>query len=179
MQTLLEWAVENIVVWDDKWTHLRCGLGEVLFTSGGSWYNDNQNAWLMEDVDDPYAVLVEDLELGISVISKQGWLDAKEATITKEPSLKLSLEEVSKDAEEWGEVLNSCGWEASDIWRRHFGEVTTPRQFNNVKGFVREIIIHYLTEVYKDDTTPLLEEIATKKKELAELESKLKESKRG
>ena len=92
------------------------------------------------------------------------------------PTIKLSLEEAGKDAQDWGVVLNSCGWLANDIWCKHFGETTTPTQFNNLKGLLREVIGKYLEEVYKDTT-----EKEKLDKEIEEAENKLNElkSKRG
>lgn len=62
--------------------------------------------------------------------------------------VSLSLEEVLKDLESWGNALNDAGWEASSLYEKYFREKQSPTQFNNGKGYYREIIRKYLQSVY-------------------------------
>ena len=68
----------------------------------------------------------------------------------KPKALKLTLEEVMEDAEDWGSTLNEAGWEGVNAWDDVLGEALTPRQFNGMKTLFRKVIIRYLEEVYKE-----------------------------
>ncbi len=65
----------------------------------------------------------------------------------KPKALKLTLEEVMEDAENWRTALNEASWEGGYIW--HEGGAT-PLQFNGMKTLFRKVIIRYLEEVYKE-----------------------------
>ena len=179
MQTLLEWAVENIVEWGDEWDHLRYSADEVLFTSGIGWYQCalSGGVWSTEEYSSSCSTVVEVcLNLDGHTITKQQWLDAK-GEATKASVLKLSLEEVLEpllDVTQGDYVFNLA---------KELGINATEPVTLSTHGILKLFDVYvkaYISEVYSQlDPNTLLQEIATKKKELAELESKLKESKRG
>lgn len=55
-----------------------------------------------------------------------------------------------KDAENWGNALNSVGWDVLDVWEDIFGEKMTVSQFNNIKSLNRFVILKYMEHVEKN-----------------------------
>ena len=189
MSQLLEWALENIQEWDEKWTHLRCSPCEVIYTVGNGWYLEGrgQSAEWVDDrskdgISTEWVCLTTNTpEIPPETITRQQWSDAKGGGSPSNDGgdvHKLSFEEVAKDATEWNDALNNCGWLAGDLWEKYFKEKQTVMQFNNTKGLIRECILCYLRQVYKDSNPQVLElklEIEESKKQLKELEDKLRE----
>ncbi len=68
----------------------------------------------------------------------------------KPKPLKLTLEEVMEDAENWGEALIEAAWEGVDAWDEVFGEAPIPPQLRSMRTLFSKVIIRYLEEVYKE-----------------------------
>lgn len=64
-----------------------------------------------------------------------------------EVSNKTIKEVMAKDAKEWGDALNSAGWEYLDAYRKITGKAESVEVFNNGKAILREAILKYIEKL--------------------------------
>lgn len=189
MSQLLEWALENIQEWDEKWTHLRCSPCEVIFTVGNGWCLEGRGqsaewvwGWLDDGVFTEWVCLTTSTSMSPETITRQQWLDAKGGGSSNDENItpKLSLEELLGPlGEDWTDnfMYELCYRLSLESGRLDNSMVGVRLQLTKyVKEYLQETFTHnspeYLKKIIAEEEREFKERLEEKKARLRELEGK-------